>query len=114
MKEDSIFWLGGQPGSQQKPDRLADDENFVAAIRAACEAAGCEYQRFISAQGPYGTWLVEIRRGGKAQRVLWNGKDACMVLQIELSQGGWEDAIVIEVAELDLDGFVAGVDQILE
>ena len=113
MKENDIFWLGGRPAPEKKGDRLADDENFVAAVRAACEAAGCEYQRFISALGPYGTWLVEISRDGKAQRVLWNGKDECMVLQTELSQGGWADAVVIDVAEQSLDGFVAGVNQIL-
>ena len=113
MKEDDIFWLGRRSTPKDTGDRLADDEAFVAAVRAACEAAGCEYQRFISALGPYGTWLVEIRRDGKAQRVLWNGKDARMVLQIELTQGGWEDAVAIDVAEQNLDGFVAGVNQIL-
>jgi hypothetical protein len=45
--------------------------------------------------------------------VLWNGKDECMVLQIKLSQGGWDDAITIEVATYDQLGFVAGVSDIL-
>ena len=113
MKEDEVFWLGGRSAPGEKGDRLADDENFVAAIRAACEAAGCEYQRFVSAQGPYGTWLAEIQRDGRAERVLWNGKDECMVLQIERTEGGWDDAVTIEVATHDQPGFVAGVSDIL-
>jgi hypothetical protein len=113
MKEEGIFWRGGAPGAKDKKNRLADDEQFVAAIREACETAGCRFQRFISAQGPYGTWLAEFERDGQAQRVLWNGKDECMVLQIKLSQGGWDDAITIEVATYDQLGFVAGVSDIL-
>jgi hypothetical protein len=113
LKEEGIFWRGGAPGAKDKKGRLADDAEFVAAIRGACESAGCRFQRFVSAQGPYGTWLAEIERDGQAQRVLWNGKDECMVLQIERKQGGWDDTITIEVGTHDQPGFVAGVTEIL-
>jgi hypothetical protein len=111
LSEEGIFWRGGTPGAATRQAHLADDEQFVAAIRDACESAGGGFRRFISAQGAYGTWVVELERGG--QRVLWNGKDECMVLQIPLTEGGWEDAIVIDVATHDQPGFVAGVSDIL-
>jgi hypothetical protein len=113
LNEEGIFWRGGAPGAKDKQGRLADDEQFVASIRSACEAAGCDFQRFVSAQGPYGTWVAEIRRDGLVQRILWNGKDECLVLQTELKQGGWEDSVTIEVATYDQPGFVAGVGDIL-
>jgi len=113
VEENAVFWLGGQPGRAESTDRLADSEEFVTAIRAACEEAGCEVRQFVSARGPYGTWLVEIRRDGKAQRVLWNGKEEQLILQIQLSQGGWEDPLSISVADQDADGFVTGVRAIL-
>jgi hypothetical protein len=113
VNEEGIFWRGGAPGAKDKQGRLADDEQFVAAIRGACEVAGCDFRRFVSAQGPYGTWVAELTRDGQTQRILWNGKDECMVLQIELKQGGWNDAVTIEVASHDQPGFVAGVTDIL-
>jgi hypothetical protein len=113
LKEEGIFWRGGAPGAKDKQGRLADDERFVAAIRGACETAGSHFQRFVSAQGPYGTWLALIERDGQAQRILWNGKDECMVLQTELEQGGWDDTVIIEVTEHSHDGFLLAVREIL-
>jgi len=113
-EENTVFWLGGQPRGAAGPvERLADSEEFVAAIRNVCEEAGCEFQRIISALGPYGTWLVEIQRDGKAQRVLWNGREERLVLQVQLSRGGWEDPLSITVADQDIDGFAAAVRAIL-
>lgn len=113
MAENEIFWLGGKPGREEREPQLADTEEFVAAIRAACESLGCDYQRLISAQGPYGTWLVEFMRNGKKQRILWNGKDEVMVLQQERLNGGWDEPRDCTVAAQDEAGFVAGVQEIL-
>jgi len=112
MKEEDVYWVGTQPILERKAAALADDPAFVAAISAACEAAGCPVNRFISAMGPYGTWLVEIQRAGQVQRILWNGKEACLVLQVPLIEGGWEDPLSIEVATQDTAGFLAGVNEI--
>jgi hypothetical protein len=112
MKEENVYWVGTQPIGEKKTPVLADDPEFVAAISAACEAVGYPVARFISALGPYGTWLVEIQRAGQGQRILWNGKDACLVLQVPLVEGGWEDPVSIEVATQDTGGFVAGVNEI--
>ncbi len=110
-KESEVYWVGSGPG--KKKAALADDENFVAAIRAACETAGCRFQRFISALGPYGTWVAEIERNGEDQRVVWNGKEARLVLQVKLPEGGWEDPKSLEVPEQNTDGFVARVKTLL-
>jgi len=114
MKEENVYWVGTQPISEKKAPSLGDDPAFVEAISAACEAAGCPVSRFISAMGPYGTWLVEIQRAGQGQRILWNGKDAALVLQVPLVEGGWEDPVSIEVATPDAAGFVAGINEILQ
>ena len=113
MKEESVFWVGTQPLLDKKTPDLADDESFVAEIRCACESAGCKVQRFISALGPFGTWLVEIEHHGEEKRILWNGKEERLILQVKLSQGGWEDPMAIAVATKTLDGFVDGINAIL-
>jgi len=113
MKEENVYWVGTQPIGEKKAPDLADDPSFVAAITAACEAADCIVQGFISALGPYGTWLVEIKRDGQEQRILWNGKEAKLVLQVPLHQGGWEDPLAIEVTMQDKNGFVEAVTDIL-
>ena len=111
-QEDEIFWLGGAPGASDSP-RLADDEAFVAAIRSCCEASGYRAGRFVSAQGPYGTWLIEVQRAGPPERIVWNGRDRCLVLQRKLPSGGWEDPRSASVAATDTDGFVAAVAALL-
>ena len=63
--------------------------------------------------GPYGTWLVEICRESQTQRVLWNGKEEQLVLQVPLMNGGWEDPLIISVDSQDTEGFVAGVQRLL-
>ena len=107
MNEDQVHWVG------TNKHHLADDEQFVAAIRTVCEAGGYRFDRLISAMGPYGTWVAEIHRDGADLRVVWNGKDEQLVLQVQLPQGGWEDPVVKEVPEQTCDGFVERVGALL-
>lgn len=113
MAEKEIFWLGGKPDRQAQEPQLADSPDFEVAMRDTFESMDCEYERLISAQGPYGTWLVEFRRSGEPERVLWNGKDAIMVLQQQRPGGGWDDPRQVEVDSHDREGFVAAVREIL-
>jgi len=113
MKEESVFWVGTQPLLDDRSPGLAHDEQFVAAMTRACAAAGCKVHRFVAALGPYGTWLVEIERDGEDQRVLWNGKEQRLVLQVKLEQGGWEDPRSLEIPDQDTEGFVAGITELL-
>ncbi|MGI9342281.1 MAG: hypothetical protein ACR2QV_05490 [Gammaproteobacteria bacterium] len=116
MKEDNVFWVGTQPLAEKNQPALADNEEFVAAISGACAAAGCRAGQFVSALGPYGTWVVEVERdrAQRAQRIVWNGKEARLILQSELPEGGWEDPRIIEVTAPDTAGFVAGVTELLK
>ena len=112
-EEHGIFWLGKQSKTGVEDKHLADTEEFVAGIRKACESCGCKVQQFVSAQGVYGTWLVEFSRDGTEERVLWNGKNKQLVLQVRKKQGLWEEPATMSVFNQDLNGFVAGVQSLL-
>lgn len=112
MKENEVFWLGRRSRAGGERELFADEPEFVAAMQDACAGHGCEIQRFVSARGPYGTWLVEFRRDGKNQRIVWNGKDEILVLQVELIGGGWEESHATQVAQIDVSGFVDGVNRL--
>ena len=109
MKENEVFWLGSRSRSGDERSNFADEEEFVAAIQAACEAHGCEVQRFVSAKGAYGTWLLEFGRDGINQRIVWNGKEEKLVLQVALTRGGWEEPKATTVASVDVQGFSEGI-----
>ncbi len=113
MKEENVFWVGTQPLQEKSQPSLADDETFVAGIRGVFESSGYPVTQFVSALGPYGTWLVVFQRSEQEERVLWNGKTEQLILQIPLPAGGWEDRIVTEGLSQDFDGFVAGIEEIL-
>jgi hypothetical protein len=114
LQEDEIFWMGGQRGSPDEKTQLADDGDFVDSIEAACRSAGAEVSRFVSAQGSYGTWLVEFRLGGQSQRLVWNGKEQKLVLQVERERGGWDEPQETSVVVMDAGGFIAAVHQLLD
>ncbi len=112
-EEHGIFWLGKQSKTGVAEQYLADNDKFVAGIREACEACGCQVQGFVSAQGVYGTWLVEFSRNDVEERVLWNGKDKQLVLQVRMKQGLWEEPATTAVSSQDLNGFTAGIQSLL-
>ena len=109
MKESEVFWLGTRSRSGDEFRNFADDQEFVIAMRTECKAHGCEIQRFVSAKGRYGTWLLEFGRDGKNQRVVWNGKEEKLLLQIALASGGWEEPRSTTVASVDVQGFAEGI-----
>ena len=109
MKENEIHWLGKRSRSGRQRRNFADEDDFVAAMQTACEEHGCQIQRFVSAKGVFGTWLIEFSRDGKNQRIVWNGKEEKLVLQVELPQGGWEEPTATAVASADIQGFGDGI-----
>ncbi len=112
-EEHGIFWLGAPPEPQQTPQHLADSDEFVCGIQQACESAGCQVKRFIAAQGVYGTWLVEFSRDATEERVLWNGKEQQLVLQVRSGHGSWDEPKTVPVANQDLEGFAAALEVLL-
>jgi len=109
MKENEVFWLGTRSKAGEQRRNFADEQDFVAAIQTACEGYGCDIQRFVSAKGVYGTWLLEFSRDGKNQRIVWNGKEQKLVLQVALGSGGWQEPQSTPVTSIDVQGFGEGI-----
>jgi hypothetical protein len=109
MKENAVFWLGRRSKSGDERKRFADEPDFVTSMQKSCEAHGCRIQRFVSAKGPYGTWLLEFERDGKSQRVVWNGREEKLVLQVALNTGGWEEPAATKIVSIDVQGFIDGI-----
>jgi hypothetical protein len=109
MNENEVFWLGQRVRSGEQRRNIAEEPQFAAAMKVVCQNNGCKVQRFVSAKGAYGTWLIEFERDDKNQRIVWNGRAEKMVLQIELSRGGWEEPSEVAIEEIDLAGFADGI-----
>ncbi len=114
VTEHGVFWMGGTPGQEKREENPADAQEFQQAIAKACEQAGCPMQRFVSAMGPYGTWVAEIHRANETQRILWNGRSEELVLQTPLPNGGWEDPVTLQLAGADLDVFTSSIPRLFE
>ena len=108
MAEQSVFWLGGKPGTAKAAEAPPEAEKFEPLIREACQSAGARWQSFVAALGGYGSWLAEIVHDGHRHRVIWNGKDKRLSLDRAVPSGGWEERRACTVANEDIDGFVAG------
>lgn len=113
MKETGVFWLGKRARSGEQNRHIADQPEFVDAMQSACRSLGCSVQRFISATGPYGTWIIEFGRDGQNQRIVWNGKDEKMVLQVALPGGGWEEPCETTIESCDTTGFADGINRLI-
>ena len=113
MTESNVFWFGKRTGAGDIRKNLADDPEFASAMRDVCANFGCEVRRFVSAQGIYGTWIVEFERDGVNQRIVWNGKDERLVLQVERAAGGWDEPADTAVESADVTGFVAGIEGLM-
>jgi len=113
MKENEVFWLGKRSRTGEEHKNFADEPEFAAAMQDACTGYGCKVQRFVSAKGVYGTWLLEFERGGTNQRIVWNGKDEKMVLQVMLARGGWEEPKETTIDETDIPGFIDGIRELV-
>ena len=109
MKEDEVFWLGRRSKSGEQHNNFADEQEFATAMQNTCESHGCTIQRFVSAKGVYGTWLLEFERDAKNQRIVWNGKEQKLVLQVALARGGWEEPNETAIGDIDIPGFIDGI-----
>lgn len=114
MKEESVFWLGGKPGTQQAADEPPAAAALEPAIRGACQARGLAPGEFVAALGGQGSWLLHFSAGEQRQRIVWNGRDRKLVLQQALRAGGWEDLRDCPVTSTDASGFIAGMALLLD
>lgn len=114
MPEKAVFWLGGKPGQAGASKKgIEQDQEFAAAIRQACETNGFKVRDYVAAQGAFGSWLVQLSKDGRRQRLVWNGKDGQLLFEQALEPGGWEQLCAGEVAAHDLNGFITVVQSIL-
>jgi hypothetical protein len=113
VKEESVFWLGGRPGTQKAAAAPPDAAGLEPAVLAACRAAGLAPGDFVAALGGYGSWLVHFTRGARRERIVWDGRNRRLVLQGALRSGGWEDLRDCAVATPDEAGFVAAIAALL-
>lgn len=113
MNENKIFWLGKRASNGRRRSNFADEPEFSAAMKSTCQNYGCKVQRFVSAKGVYGTWLIEFERHGKNQRIVWNGKDEKLVLQVALDRGGWEEPSAIPIDVIDVASFADGINRLI-
>jgi hypothetical protein len=109
VKEESVFWLGGKPGTQKAAEAPPAAGTLEPVICDACRAHGLEPEDFVAALGAYGSWLVHFSRNQRRERIVWNGRDRKLVLQAAIRSGGWEDLRDRPVATTDQAGFVAAI-----
>ena len=114
MKEESVFWLGGKPGTQKAAEAPPQAATLEPAICDACRVHGLDPEDFIVALGGYGSWLVHFSRGQRRQRIVWNGRERMLVLQAAIPSGGWDDLRSCPVTSTDREGFVAGIATLLQ
>ncbi len=113
MKEESVFWVGGKPGTLKAAAAPPEAGQLEPAIVAACRAQGLEPEDFVAALGGYGSWLVHFSRSARRQRIVWNGRERKLVLQAAIRSGGWEDLRDCPVENAGEAGFAAAIARLM-
>ena len=85
-----VFWAGTNIAPAEKLSRPAESEQFIDAMKSICPGHGCVVQRFLSASGNYGSWLLEFNHDSAEQRIIWDGKQGQLALQKMSASGNWE------------------------
>jgi hypothetical protein len=91
MSEREIFWLGGARRSRPGDEESGAEQAFAARVTKTCEQAALSVHRFVAAQGPFGSWLVEFDGAGGLERVIWNGRVGCLSRESATERGGWRE-----------------------
>lgn len=113
MAEHEVMWIGRRPPGLPEAENPAATEAFASAITDACAACGVEVDDYIAAAGPYGSWLVRFSRGGRRQRLVWNGKAGRLVLEQATAGIDWDELGAATPASRDAAGCVAALTDLL-
>lgn len=108
MSEQEIYWLGRAPATAEQPGP-SEDPAEAEMLAAACETAGWDAERFVAAQGPWGSWLFELRRAGRPHRLIWNARAGRMSLEAARPGGAWDELRACEPGGADLAALLAGL-----
>ena len=113
VAEHEVMWIGRRPAAMAPVEHAAATEAFAEAVTAACAGCGCEVEDYVAAAGSYGSWLVRFGRGGRRQRLVWNGKDGRLVLEEATTGPQWNELGGSPVGERDQAHFVAAIQNLL-
>jgi hypothetical protein len=108
LSEQEIFWTGRKPALPGQPGP-SDDVAYSAALAAACEAAGWQVLRYVAAQGPFGSWLLELQAHDTQHRLFWDARAGRMCLEKAVPAGGWTELRQTTAAGPDLQALVNAV-----
>lgn len=113
MSEQEVFWVGRRPSASEESGLPTEDPAFEAALRAVCESSGCVVQRYIAAQGAFGSWLLELSRNDETQRLIWNGQASRLSLDAPNRAGGWNELSAEGLERADIEAVIAAMRRIL-
>lgn len=113
MAEHEVMWIGRKPAQMAAAEPLAATEPFAGAVTAACGACGADVQDYIAAAGIHGSWMVRLVRGGRRQRLVWNGREGRLVLEEATTAVDWTERGSTPVSQQDAAGFVAAIRALL-
>jgi hypothetical protein len=113
MSEHEIMWIGRRsPGAPEGPQETEAPE-YGEAVVAACAAVGCEASRYVAARGPFGSWLVELKLGGRPARLIWNGKSGELSLETQRPPSAWDSLAATSIDDPALDSLLAAARRLL-
>jgi hypothetical protein len=114
VAEHEVMWIGRRPTALSTIEHPATTEEFAESVTSACADAGCSVQDYVAAAGAYGSWLIRFSRDDAKQRLVWNGKEGCLVLEQATTGIDWDELQSCPVAERDTAGFIAAVQSLLQ
>ncbi|MCC5794877.1 MAG: hypothetical protein JJT85_09095 [Chromatiales bacterium] len=114
MTEQTLVWVKRPPGRKATTTaEVTDHAQLSAALAQACTDCGARHSDFIAAAGSFGSWLLELQRDERRQRIIWNGQLGELVLEAASPHAGWDELDRCQPSSRDPDGLVAGVRRLL-
>ncbi len=114
MAEHEVMWIGRRPAALATVEHPATSEEFATAVTTTCADAGCSVQDYVAAAGAYGSWMIRFSRDDAKCRLVWNGKEARLVLERATGGIDWDELHSCPVAQRDTAGFIAAVQSLLQ
>jgi len=111
MTEQTLVWVRRTPSRPTAQE--VDEKQLSADLAAACAGCGYELGEFIAAKGSFGSWLAQLSKDGRSHRVIWNGQDGRLLLEVAGQHAGWEELASATPEQRDIGTLLAGVQALL-
>lgn len=105
MTEQTLVWVRRTPSKPAEPE--INEQQLSASLAEACRGCGYQLDEFIAARGAFGSWLAQLGKDGRAHRVIWNGQDGRLVLEVAGAHAGWEEIASTVPERRDVEELVA-------